>query len=205
MAYVYRHIRLDKNEPFYIGVGSDESSKSPYNRPRTKCDRNSIWKRIQKKTDYEIEILMKDLTIEQAFEKEKEFIKLYGRIDKNTGCLANLTDGGEGPTCVIISEEHRKIISEKAKERFKDPAYKANIVKNFDPSKRDKAYYDKAVGWQRKSVAQYTLDGELVRVWESMGEAERNGFDQSGISLCCHKKSKKHKGFKWEFYNNKKD
>ena len=23
MAYVYRHIRLDKNEPFYIGIGSD--------------------------------------------------------------------------------------------------------------------------------------------------------------------------------------
>jgi hypothetical protein len=22
MAYVYRHIRLDKNEPFYIGIGS---------------------------------------------------------------------------------------------------------------------------------------------------------------------------------------
>ena len=22
MAYVYRHIRLDKNEPFYIGVGT---------------------------------------------------------------------------------------------------------------------------------------------------------------------------------------
>lgn len=28
MAYLYRHIRLDKNEPFYIGIGSD----SNYNR-----------------------------------------------------------------------------------------------------------------------------------------------------------------------------
>jgi hypothetical protein len=32
MAYVYRHIRLDKNEPFYIGVGSD----SNYSRAFTK-------------------------------------------------------------------------------------------------------------------------------------------------------------------------
>ena len=24
MAYLYRHIRLDKNEPFYIGIGSNE-------------------------------------------------------------------------------------------------------------------------------------------------------------------------------------
>jgi hypothetical protein len=23
MAYLYRHIRHDKNEPFYIGIGSD--------------------------------------------------------------------------------------------------------------------------------------------------------------------------------------
>jgi len=23
MAYVYRHIRLDKNEPFYIGISND--------------------------------------------------------------------------------------------------------------------------------------------------------------------------------------
>jgi len=27
MAYVYRHIRLDKNEPFYIGIGSEEFKK----------------------------------------------------------------------------------------------------------------------------------------------------------------------------------
>lgn len=27
MAYVYRHIRLDKNEPFYIGIGKDEGGK----------------------------------------------------------------------------------------------------------------------------------------------------------------------------------
>ena len=27
MAYLYRHIRLDKNEPFYIGIGSDTNFK----------------------------------------------------------------------------------------------------------------------------------------------------------------------------------
>lgn len=25
MAVVYRHIRLDKNEPFYIGIGNEKS------------------------------------------------------------------------------------------------------------------------------------------------------------------------------------
>jgi hypothetical protein len=27
MAYLYRHIRHDKNEPFYIGIGSDNNYK----------------------------------------------------------------------------------------------------------------------------------------------------------------------------------
>ena len=110
MAIVYRHIRLDKNEPFYIGI-SDKDEKRPY----TKSKRNKIWNDIVKKTDYEVEILFDDLTWEQSIEKEKEFIKLYGRIDNGTGTLANLTDGGEGSLNCSHTEESRKKISESKK------------------------------------------------------------------------------------------
>jgi hypothetical protein len=92
MAYVYRHIRLDKNEPFYIGIGSD----SNYKRAFTKRSRNQYWKNITNITDYQIEILFDDITFEEACKKEIEFILLYGRIDKKTGSLVNLTDGGQG-------------------------------------------------------------------------------------------------------------
>ena len=92
MAYVYRHIRLDKNEPFYIGIGSDEK----YRRAYQKINRNKHWRNVVSKTDYEVEILMDGLTWEQACEKEKEFISLYGRKDLNIGTLVNLTDGGDG-------------------------------------------------------------------------------------------------------------
>jgi|688.fasta_scaffold360728_2 hypothetical protein len=91
MAYVYRHIRLDKNEPFYIGI----SSLNNYSRC-INTDRNNLWNKIVNKSDYKIEILLDNLTWEEACEKEKEFIKLYGRKNNNTGILANLTDGGEG-------------------------------------------------------------------------------------------------------------
>jgi len=30
MAYLYRHIRLDNNEPFYIGIGNDQGSEDPH-------------------------------------------------------------------------------------------------------------------------------------------------------------------------------
>lgn len=111
MAYVYRHIRLDKNEPFYIGIGSD----SKYKRANTKYFRNNLWNKITLKTQYEVEILMDDLTWEEACTKEIEFIKLYGRIDLESGSLSNLTDGGEGTRNVVISEEARKKRSEARK------------------------------------------------------------------------------------------
>jgi len=92
MPYVYRHIRLDKNEPFYIGIGSDMTNKRANERAR----RSELWKKIVAKSDYEIEILFDDITYDEAKLKEIEFIKLYGRIDLNNGTLANLTDGGDG-------------------------------------------------------------------------------------------------------------
>ena len=45
MAYLYRHIRLDKNEPFYIGIGSDEQ----YGRANSKHNRNKLWNGVIKK------------------------------------------------------------------------------------------------------------------------------------------------------------
>jgi hypothetical protein len=104
MAYVYRHIRLDNNEPFYIGIGSDGSNKRAYSNK----NRNTYWYNIVSKTSYEVEIMLDDLTWEEACEKEKEFIKLYGRKDLNEGTLVNMTDGGEGNTNLSIEAKERK-------------------------------------------------------------------------------------------------
>lgn len=92
MAIVYRHIRLDKNEPFYIGIGLDE--KRAFEKRKSK--RSIFWSNIVSKTDYRVEILFYDLTWSEACEKEKEFIALYGRKDLGNGTLVNMTDGGQG-------------------------------------------------------------------------------------------------------------
>jgi hypothetical protein len=113
MAYLYRHIRLDKNQPFYIGIGSDETYKRAF--AKKKGDRNKIWHGIVAKTDYEVEILLDGLTYSNVIEKEKEFIALYGRIDKHTGCLCNLTDGGEGVLGILHTEETKRKLSQKIK------------------------------------------------------------------------------------------
>ncbi len=118
MAYVYRHIRLDKNEPFYVGIGSDPG----YKRSRTKKYRNDRWHKVVGKTDYRVDIIYDEISWEDALKKEIEFINLYGRLDLNQGTLVNMTDGGVGQLGVTHnrkhSEETKKKIGEKAKGRF---------------------------------------------------------------------------------------
>jgi hypothetical protein len=111
MAYVYRHIRLDKNEVFYIGIGND----SNYKRSKIKANRSIYWKNIVNKTSYEIEILLDDLTWEEACLKEKEFIKLYGRKDLELGTLINFTNGGDGTPGIKRSKEYILKMSERQK------------------------------------------------------------------------------------------
>jgi len=113
MAYVYRHIRLDNGQPFYIGIGIDDLGT--YKRAYSKANRNRVWINTVNKAGYDIEILIDDISFEFAKEKEKEFISLYGRKDNGTGILCNLTDGGEGAHGVIVGEETRKKQSERKK------------------------------------------------------------------------------------------
>ena len=128
MAVVYRHIRKDKNQPFYIGIGNEK-------RPYKKSDRNNYWNSIVKKTDYEVEILFDNLTWEEASEKEIEFIKLYGRKDNGTGILANMTDGGEGSLGTKVTQETRRKMSEKrigSKNANSKSVYCSFLNKQFD-------------------------------------------------------------------------
>ena len=166
MAYVYRHIRLDKNEPFYIGIGSDSDYKRA-NELRT-ARRNPIWHKIASKTEIEVEIVLDGLTFEEAIAKEIEFIGIYGRLDKNTGILSNLTDGGEGTLGVIVSEETKR----KKSKRFKgegNPMYGKAHPKHLIEQIRLKNIGKKAWNKGKKNV--YTIE-QLKK----MSEAQKGKF-----------------------------
>ena len=51
-----------------------------------------------------------------------------------------------------------------------------------------------------KSVEQYDLEGNLIQVWSSVSEVQRQlGFDIGHIADCCRGERKTHKGFIWKF------
>jgi hypothetical protein len=98
---VYLHIRKDKNEVFYVGIGNEK-------RPYSKFGRSKYWSNIINKTDYEVKIIESNKTWEEASKIEIDLIKQYGRKDLNLGSLVNLTDGGDGSPNTIVSEETRQ-------------------------------------------------------------------------------------------------
>jgi group I intron endonuclease len=111
--YIYAHINPLFNKIFYIGKGSDK-------RAWDKRGRSEYWNNTVKKYGYIIDILEEGLSEEEAFEKEKWYIKRIGREN-----LVNMTDGGEGASGVIITDETKLKMSE-SKKGEKNVLFKKN-------------------------------------------------------------------------------
>lgn len=218
LGYLYRHVRLDKNQVFYIGKGIDLK----FNRAFNKNNRNKYWKNIINKTDYIVEIIMYDVPHSLLVQKEIEFIKLYGRRDLKQGTLVNLTNGGEGSLGSThnigrkLTEEHKRKISESEKGRKAHPntikallEYNKNrgpiseeTRKRISDSHRGKKRKEESIAKTRKRVIQKDLFGSIVKIWESVTSTKKDNFTPSIVSACCHSKVKTHRGFKWEFYKD---
>ena len=96
--YTYAYLRKDKT-PYYIGKGR---GKRIYSKNRL----------INPPKDKSLIIfLKKNLTEAEAFKHEIYMIAIFGRKDLGTGVLRNLTDGGDGASGAVRSEETRKKLS----------------------------------------------------------------------------------------------
>jgi hypothetical protein len=100
--YVYQYLRED-NTPYYIGKGKDDRAWEQHRRNGkgvyTPTDRSKII------------ILEQNLTDSRAKDLEIELIAKYGRKDLGTGILRNRTDGGEGTSKTVVSEETKAKMS----------------------------------------------------------------------------------------------
>lgn len=182
--YVYRHIRLDSNTPFYVGKGKENRAYSK--------QRNKYWHRITSKTGFEVEIFISNLTEEQAFNKEKEFIKLYRDYGYK---LANLTDGGDGlsgwspsnETREKISrgnsnkpksESHRKAMSDARKGMKLSEQHRHNIAEGNKGKKMSRVSTEKA----QQTMKQLRLQPGYIHSMEGKKHSEETKMKMSNAS-----------------------
>ena len=203
--YVYKLIRIDKNQVFYIGIGSSPNFARAY----SKDDRNDIWKKITNKTDYKVEILYENISFDDAKDKEIQLIKEYGKI-KNGGTLSNMTDGGDGISGYIHTDETKKVIKEKRKYQVFSQETKDIWSKNRMGNKKAFGKKHSPEKNNNKSINQRgKFGGIIIRTDEKGNSIEfmgiKNAAESIGVSYkdiwyaCIKRHGKIYKGFYWMY------
>ena len=103
--YIYFYLRSRDSAigkagtPYYVGKGKDRRAYHTGHSYAVPKDKNNIV------------FVLNNLTEEQAFQNEIDFISWYGRVNLGNGILRNLTDGGEGMSGWVPSEEMKRKLS----------------------------------------------------------------------------------------------
>jgi hypothetical protein len=176
-----------------------------YKRAFSKKNRNKIWNRITNKTSYSVDIIWESESKENVFEKEKEFIKLYGRRDLKEGILCNLTNGGDGST--LLSKSVIKNIVKKNRENGCFIRSGEFLVKwnkeNGNPyrnKKRDKDYFKNVKNYLYNNVSGY-----FIGSFYNINEVALYLNSKNSIIGDCIRKNKPYKDYAIfkEFKGNK--
>jgi hypothetical protein len=212
-------------QPYYIGKGSKnrvvrhftelESSKR-YNQIKYYKIKNIIKEGYDPKLYFVI--INNNLEEKQALLLESEYIKILGRIDKKTGILSNLTDGGEDSsmmTSKLSGKSYEQIYGIKKANKLKNdkkirfsgknnPMYgkKCWLNGNHQTEETKKKISDQ----RKKPIKQLTLQGSLIKIWSSAIDAANElGISKSSIHNVTNPnmRAKTAAGYKWEYVDTK--
>ena len=107
---VYLHRKATDGTIFYVGMGEQDRAYNTHSR-------NKWWTNVYKKHDRVVDIVAKDLSIDDAYELEVFLISEIGRKDLGLGNLVNLDDGGKGATGHIPTASARRKLSERTSKK----------------------------------------------------------------------------------------
>ena len=114
---------------------------------------------------------------------------------ENKPCVNHKIEGDEGKKInMVIFNEDGTIDKERTSIEW--ATYEEN---NNYATRNERISKAKTNGKRSKKVLQLSLDGELIREWESTHECGRNGFNQSAVWACCNGKKPHYKGFLWRY------
>lgn len=138
--YVYAHVRNDNQKVFYIGKGNCK-------RAYKKSGRSKYWNNIVAKYGYTVTLLKQNLDEETAFSEEIRYIQVFKAFGHK---LCNLTDGGEGTSGSIKSEETRLKMSKSGRNKSEETLEKMRLA-NRNRSKETKQKLSNALKGKPKS------------------------------------------------------
>lgn len=195
--YVYEWIRLDTNEPFYVGMGHK-------NRWRDFQSRNKWFTNIVNKIPCVVNILEDNISRDVALDLECWYINEYKYVIGYDLC--NITDGGDA--CVLVGEKNAmygrpwwdentpqekidtwRVNHKKGHEHFKgegNPFYgKKHTEENLRKISESSRNIDRSFSY-KKVILLNTLE-EFDSITNASNEL---GIDRSSIRECCKNKIK---------------
>ena len=206
---VYKHV--SPSNKVYIGITQQIPERKWQNGYGYRS--NKYFYRAIKKygwDNFEHEIIFKELTKEEAEQKEIELIAYYQSNNKNYGY--NIDNGGN---CIgSFSEEHKRKISNAltGKPKMRGESHHSYGKHLSEATKRKiseskKGKPGRTVSNELKKklseihkvpIIQYNLNGIKIREWESAYDASKNlGIHRTCITACCNGTLKTSGGFIW--------
>lgn len=131
-VYVYRDPRPRKAlQPIYVGKGTARDARA--DRHWRRGADNAMLARILAKIrgcglSPVIEIIAWFDNEADAFSLEGSLIAKFGRRDTGAGPLANMTDGGEGSSGGLVSEDRRAASGDRLRRLWADPAVRSKML-----------------------------------------------------------------------------
>ena len=182
--YIYFYLRSRDSAigkagtPYYIGKGKGNRAYNNHVSVPVPEDKNNIV------------IVLENLTEEQAFRNERDFISWYGRVDLNNGILRNLTDGGEGVSGWIPSEETKRKISEAGKGELNHMFGKHHSVESrrkmseaqkgkFHSEEHRRKMSERRKNKNHSEESKRKTRESMEKYWQNADENRRNQINES--------------------------
>lgn len=185
-VYVYRDPRPTKNnQPVYVGKGTGDRdishwSRGSHNKPFqdfiSHLKLRGLIALCQRVYETENE--------QEAFAKEMQLIELYGRRDLHLGSLFNLTDGGEGASGAIRTEEEKQTTGRFSKAHWQDPEYRIKTVAA-------------QIAVQSTPEAKATKSKNSKKMWAEKGEIIGQAIQQGRSTEASRDKTRKQAKAQW--------
>ena len=128
------------------------------------------------------------------------FERCFGDIYNSIKCGLNCQLPGRDDLPQVFSEETRAKFSANTKGDKNAMYGKTHTKQSRDKIRENRKEYLKTT---MKSVFQYDLEGNLLKVFESVNAAAREtGIDCGSICICCNKKIKQIRNFVFRYEND---